>query len=963
MLTLYTELQLNLYSKIFPMRHRFKLIYRLCILLIAFVVVLPINSCKTPSILVTEEQRKGDELSNQYDYENAIVAYRSSLAASRKLGVYRNLEVEADICRKISYAFSAQGNYPEALEYAHYGLSRDSMLQNQLGIIEDCREIGKIHLYMGNFKQGIAFLDRVVILSDGLESSIKSTKLTSLADSYLTLSQVNSVLGKYSISETECNAALNIYKQLNNETGQMECLLQHGKISNETGKIWQAEVYVKRSEKLAVSLELNTTRHLHLLADMAEDKSDYQKAIELRLEAIEEAKRSNILPSIVWTTMVTGDTYGLLGDSEKAASYYEKAILLQDTSGIESSAFDASVALRTGRAKTAAAYFSEIGSQVAAGLAYLKLGDLMLERRNYPFAQRQYDKALNEFSISGSIEGISRANLMLAETHLNMGKTMESYDFLETARTNTRQAETLWQIEFLLGQLEERAGRNKKAIDAYKASITIIEEIRGNLTIDELKSVYVNDKIKVYDRLINLLMQEGDAEGAFNFSERARARAFLDLIGNKKIAIHNNENKELADEEQDLRMQILALSKMLHKDDLGTGKRISRAEVEKDLLVTRSKYTNLIHRLKLAAPEYASMVTVAPPELHKLQSLVDNQSAFVVYWIGEQNSFVWLLKKDKIISKEITYSEEDMMNITIDCRNAIRKNSAFKSEDFRSASNLSIQTLRDGYQMLLAPLEKELSSVETLGIVPHKVLHFLPFQALLSSDNMFLIEKHPVFYTPSLSTIFTMQDRSKDYGDNTLGMALGNLSLGGFSGLPGTKSELESIHSILPDMVSRYEEKSTESYFKENASKYAYIHLASHGFMDQKQAMYSFVLFNPTEADDGYLTVNEIFEMSINAELVVLSACQTGLGELSEGDEVVGLSRAILYAGSKNTIVSLWSVADSHTAFLMSEFYGFLMEHSMTEALHMAQMATLKKYKSPLFWAPFQLIGSGDIKP
>ncbi len=916
-------------------------------------------SCKTPSILVTEQQRKGDEMSNLHDYESAILAYRSSLAESRKLGVYRNMEVEANICRKISYAYGAQGKYREALEYAHYGLSRDSMLQHQLGIIEDCREIGKVHLYMGDFKQGIAFLDSVVLLSEGLESSIKSTKLSSLADTYLTLSQVNSVLGRFNTSEAECNSALKIYEQLNNETGQMECFLQLGKISNETGRIWQAEVFVKRSEKLAKSLELNSTRQLHLLADISEDKAEYQEAIELRLEAIEEAKRSNILPSIVWTTMVTGDTYGLLGDSEKAESYYEKAIMLQDTSGIASAAFDASAALRTGRAKSAAAYFSEIGSQVAAGLAYLKLGDVMLKRRNYPFAQRQYNKALAEFNKSGSLEGIAMVKLMMAETQMNMGNTTASYTFLEEARSNTRQTETLWQIEFLLGQLEEKSGRTKEAIEAYKQSIAIIEEIRGNLTIDELKSVYVNDKIKVYDRLINLLMQEGDTEDAFDFSERARARAFLDLIGNKKISIHENGNKELAEEEQDLRLQILALSKMLHKEDLGTGKRISRTVIEKDLLITRSKYTDLIHRLKLAAPEYASMVTVAPPELKKLQSMVDDKSAFIVYWTGEEKSFVWIIRKDKIISKEIFSSEEVLMNITIDCRNAIRRNSDFMDEDFSSSSNLSIQTLKDGYQMLIAPMEKELSGVETIGIVPHKVLHLLPFQALLSAQNEFLIEKHKLFYTPSLSSLFTMQERPNIEGDEMLGMALGDLALGEFSGLPGTKSELENISNTIPGMLTRYEEQSTETYFKENASNFAYIHLATHGFMDHKQPMFSFVLFNPSDTDDGYLTVNEIFELSLNAELVVLSACQTGLGELSEGDEVVGLSRAILYAGSKNTIVSLWSVADEQTAYLMTEFYKYLQEDDAVSALQKAQLDTFQKYRSPLFWAPFQLIGMG----
>ena len=150
---------------------------------------------------------------------------------------------------------------------------------------------------------------------------------------------------------------------------------------------------------------------------------------------------------------------------------------------------------------------------------------------------------------------------MLAETQLQMGNGEEASTILAEARTNTRQPETLWQLEFLMGRIEEAAGKNKQAIEAYKRSIAIIEEIRGNITIDELKSSYVNDKIKVYDRLINLLMQENDSQGAFDYSERARARAFLDLIGNTKVNVHRNEDQALAIEEQDLRLQILSLSK------------------------------------------------------------------------------------------------------------------------------------------------------------------------------------------------------------------------------------------------------------------------------------------------------------------------------------------------------------------------------------------------------------------
>jgi CHAT domain-containing protein len=115
----------------------------------------------------------------------------------------------------------------------------------------------------------------------------------------------------------------------------------------------------------------------------------------------------------------------------------------------------------------------------------------------------------------------------------------------------------------------------------------------------------------------------------------------------------------------------------------------------------------------------------------------------------------------------------------------------------------------------------------------------------------------------------------------------------------------------------------------------------------------------PSKEDDGLLTVGEIFGLRMNANLVVLSACVTGLGSLNNGDEIIGLSRAFLYAGSKNVIVSLWNVADEATVFLMTEFYKNMETCKPVQSLRLAQIATRQKYSNPVYWAPFQLIGSG----
>jgi CHAT domain-containing protein len=932
--------------------------FQASIFLVLSVVVF---GCKTPSILVTEEQQKGDEYSNSYDYTNAIVHYKSSLSSSRQLGVYRNMEEEADICRKIAYAYNVQGDFQQARDYAYFAYRRDSAINNSLGIIEDYREIGKAYLYMGDFHQGISYLDTVIVLSSGLESSIKSTNQKSIADTYLMLAQVQSVLGKYEACLENANLSLDIYRKLNNDIGEMESSLVLGKVTYEISNPYQAEVQINTSMLIAKENQLNISRHLMALANIAEGKADYEQAIRYRRESIAEAKNAGIIPQEIWSTVKTGDAYALLGDDESAEKFYNEAMVLQDSMNTQSLSLQAASDARGGKASRALAYYSEIGSDVSKAITLMRMGDINMARKNYFFAVKQYEKAEEAFTLLDSKEGIARSNVMLAELFFIMNEKEKIDAALDKVRTNSKQPETLWRLHFISGKAFERAGQDGRAIESYEKAIQIIEDIRGNITIDELKSSFINDKIIVYDRLIELLMKQGKNEEALNISEKARARAFLDLIGNKKIDFRSDNNQNLVGLEQELRSEIQALTKLLHREDLGTGRGVNRSIIQENLRDTRSKYTDLMQQMKLHSNEFASIMSFEPLSLMELQKLATENSAFLSYWTGKNASYVWVIKKNEIISKRIESSESDLIALTRDIRNILPRTSDFKPGDFRSGSNLSIQTLKDAYKILIEPVIEDIEDVDIIGIIPHKVLHLLPFQSLMDSDNHFFAESKQVYYTPSLSTLAALKDRKTNVSEKMLAMALGDIDLLGFSGLPGTKLEVQNISSSNENIVTRYEENSTETYFKDVASSYGRIHLATHGYMDATQPLFSFVLFAPTDVDDGMLTVTEVFEMSLNSELVVLSACQTGLGALSKGDDIVGLSRAMLYAGTENVIVSLWSVADEHTALLMTEFYSYLKDYEPTEALQRAQKSIMKLYPSPFYWAPFQLVGTGFI--
>jgi len=929
------------------------------------------QSCKTPSIIVTQEQQKGDYYNNQYDYEQAIVHYRNCLSASAKLGTFRNLDMEADICRKTAHAYSVIGKYDDAISYVIMALNRDSTQNNQLEVIEDYRMLGNMHLFKGDFIKGTPYLEHALDLNEGMETSLKGLNQLSIADTYLSLAQVYATLGRFNQCIEYSHSALDIYRKLNDKKGLMEGQLILGNTYLNLGMIPDGKELIENSLHLAMELELSTARQYQALGEAFTATADFEQAIRYKINALDEAEKSGIIPQIVWSRIGAGDAYADIGDYEKATTYFQSATDIQDTAQMAARALQASVDMRLGNIQVAQQYFREINATVASGLASLKMGDMNRVSGNNEDAIREYNQAIDHFSEADVSEGIAKASLRLADINIDLGNADQADHYLNEAFRNVTSQETEWEIWYQKGRLFEMTQQADEAKDAYRKAVEIIEGIRGKFTIDEYKSTYIENKVKVYDRLIRILLESGDQVSAFAYSERARARAFLDMIGNRKVDVRNTADKELVDQEQELRLRIQALSKMIQKNELGTFRGLSRYQVEDELVQSREEYNSILERIKLSNPEYASIVSIEPTDPELLRRSLDPETALLAYWTGENYLAIWVIGTNGVICRVQQISAGEISKEVTASRQAVRRTSEFRGtgDEERGARTVTSETterltareqLGKVYSHLILPVEGYLDDYHNLGIIPHGSLHFLPFQALINPDGKYLFEEFNLFYTPSASVFLFSKEKRYLPRKHMIAMALGDLDLGDFSGLPGTKIEVDQISKLYSDVTKRYENESTETFLKENISSFEYIHLATHGSLNPVQPLYSYLLFAPTEEDDGLLTVTEVFGLDLNASLVVLSACQTGLGDRSQGDEIIGLSRAFLYAGSPAVIVSLWSVADQPTALLMTSFYRNLNNHSPQDALSMAQREVMKRYPAPFYWAPFQLIGRGD---
>jgi len=915
--------------------YRFKSVLNLISLVI-------ITSCATPSIRVTTEQNEGDVYFNRHEYNEAVRHYTMMLDASKKLGIYRNPSMESDVYRKIANCFEMTGDYESALSTLREAFKIDSVNNYLNNLITDFRQQGKIFVYMGLNQDGIRVLEKCLSLSNGMDQSLKNVNKISIADNYLVLGQLYSAMGQTGKAMDYTEKAQLLFQQTNDSRGEMESILTLANIKSDLGDIFESRLLAEKSLKKALDLKLGTSRHNQLLASIFAETGEYENALRYQEKALAEAGDFKIMGQLIWTTIGMGDIYSKLGDFNKAEKYYREARLLKDTLEMNTKSLDASLNLRMGEIVSANKYFSEQGSYTGEAISSLRIAELLIKKNKPDSAIIFLDLSEEKFKAAGNREGLNNVLLLKGRVLVDKGNTAAALPLLDSASMSTDFPETAWQSYFHLGRLYENIRQDEKAVESYRNSISIIEKIRGNLTIDEFKSSYFDSKREVYDSLLRLLMKMDRTGEAFQVSEEARARAFYDILANKKIDYKGSVPGDLISLEQAKRIEIQKLYKLLQKSDAGesegkqtraSGKQLLRST----LSLAQSEYEEIIRKIKLNNPAYAEIVAAETVNINDLKKKLDDRTAILAYWLSEDQLTCWFLTKSETVSKIIKIDEAQLITLVEDARKSISSNSSDETTD----------KLSKLYSILIAPLEIKTELYPNLVIIPNEPLHFLPFQALIDSRGHFLVEKHNFLYAPSASVFMVCNNRKKNARASFIGMALSDIIIDNKPGLPGTEDELRKILPLFTDNVSAIGKESTETFVKKNAGNYSFIHFATHGSYNYKKPLYSYLLFNPSDEDDGRLNVFEVLELSLNANLVTLSACETGLGNISQGDELVGLSRAFLFAGSSSVVVSLWAVSDYPTSLLMANFYRYLNDHNLQEALTLAQRDVIKIYPQP----------------
>jgi CHAT domain-containing protein len=586
------------------------------------------------------------------------------------------------------------------------------------------------------------------------------------------------------------------------------------------------------------------------------------------------------------------------------------------------------------------------------GRAWMSIGNFEEAERQFASARTLVENSPNPAAKAGVIASIGELNYWMAirdplEVSKNrLKKALKNYD--EALPLMRAVGDRYGEIGVLInsGLVFDAEGRRKEALSVYLQALQKMEDLQTLARLEEFRSTFVDQSAQLYRHAIEQEVQSHEFEKAFALSEHARARMFLDQLGNAHVDDSKLATPEFSAAEKDLRHENILLERQLGQELAKPGPELNSARIEElrsRLITVRTSHEELLGKLKLSNPAYASFLSVSPATIAEAQQRLDPATTIVSYFTGPDFTVAFILTKTSLKTRKLKANDIYLSHEV----------SAFR--DFANDDGVS-QSLKVLYKVLIAPIRSELKTGR-LVVVPHGVLHDLPFGALTSDGHHFLADDYLISYSPSVSALSYLHPNMNPAPLRAL--VLANDQNEGLPRLSYAEDEARDVAAIL-GATPLLGEQATPAVLREQASNYDVLHLVSHFEVDRKNPMASRILFaRGANSDEGSLDLAGIYRLSLRTtDLVVLSGCQSQTGKRTRGDDIASLSRAFLYAGSPSVIASLWSVDDDATRQLMVAFYTHLKSGmSKAEALRAAQTDIRAKYPNPFYWAGFVLTG------
>ena len=738
----------------------------------------------------------------------------------------------------------------------------------------------------------------------------------------------------------------------------------------------------------------------------------YSKAIESFAEALSlcYGYAESFLPRIQWIIsdcfLGMGDAYYCLGAYQQAIGCYYQALAYYKALGYAGGVVNALAGLTKcfyAFGEYAMAIYFQTPIPIYSGSAYkdpvyqegeawrlLGIGKCYHDLGAYVKAIRKYENALHGFRYARCFHGEALTLIFIANAYVVLGEYEKAFEYFKHAEKvmqrippqpgtefKTGDLENLWRVSDGLARCYLAHGKRDQAVAKMELAITVVEEMRGWIGNPFSRISFIAEKYFLYQNLIPILLETGKIRKSVFYAERAKARTTLDMV---ETAMKVNPEKlpAVLQAGTDLMRQISALQLGVF---LGSFRQnLMNFNFQDIVYELHQKYNAFFLFLETENPVLATLLVVNPEQIQDyfvhVQDNLGQKIVVLEYFVAEEETILWVITRDGIqTASVIPISRAELVDRVREFRKELNTAPSPGEEATRVLRARALG--KELYDLLIAPVEKYIQTASHLVIVPSDVLFYLPFGALFRCSGCeekrelwggrYLIECYSISYAPSLASLY-WPFRHRGEGMYESALVVGNPT----GDLKFAAQEAESIASLFErsDLLIG-DEATKERVLKLLGEKrYDVVHLSTHGQFDRELPLASKVLLVGGEG----LYAGEMMGLRLGeevdgkwegCELVVLSACQTGLPpevkeELVLGDELQGLSQALFVAGTPSAVLTLWNVNDQSTGQLMVEMYKELMGGvPKGEALRRAQLSLLRNpmYRHPHYWAPFVLYG------
>ncbi len=858
-------------------------------------------------------------------YAEALQSYRSALALFRRLGC------ETEIGRTL-YGGSLQaliylGRYDQAFSWAQEAREIFHRLGDRLRLARLDTNMGNILYRQDRFEEALMYYKRA-LEGFGCEGEPQDVAITlrNIAVCHISMSDYGTALQTYQLARAHC------------EHNEMPLMVAEADYNI-------AYLHYQRGEYMrAIEMYEATRKHCESLGDPYHralcDLDQSEMYLELNLD--EEGARLAEAASVAFRKL------GMRYEEAKAVAFLAVSASHQGNPTRALALF--------GRARR---LFTLEQNHVWVALIDLYQAVVLYENRRYARSRRLCASAFDFFSGSPLQSKAALCELLRARLHL------KAREFAEAGRACRAALKRLDEVEapaaccqayFVLGQVQELQNRQKAANRAYEKAHQLLENLRSHLKGEELKIAFLKDKLAVYESLVwmclNAARSPARKDEAFAHIERAKSRSLADLIAFRALdlPVRQGPHRELSEQVRRLRIDLNVYYRQIEAEETGLGKsRPDRVMALRRLTrACENQLLKALGELRSADKQFGVLQNAHTVELDAIRSVLPEDSSLLEYYQARGVLYACVLDRRnlEIVPLGSTETIRSLLRLLQFQLSKFRLGPSYLCRFAEALLEATDTHLRELHQALIFPVRRLLRTGH-LVVVPHDFLHYLPFHAL-HDGSRFLIDEHSVSYAPSASVYYLCCTRATVSQNRSLVLGIPDPTT------PHILEEVKNVAAQLPNSQLFLGAEASEERLRSKGPGSRFIHIATHGLFRQDNPM-----FSSLRLGDSQLSLLDLYSLNLSSELVTLSGCSTGLNAIVGGDELLGLVRGLLSAGTRGVLVTLWDVDDSSTAAFMKSFYRQLMSTSHKgQALQQTVLEMRKNYPHPYHWAPFVLIGT-----